>query len=164
MKKSLFFVLLALLITTVRLPAQVYNWTTISGLYNTPAYADGTNNAAFFNNPNGMAVDGMGNVYVVDAGNYAIRKLSQNGSNWVATTIAGKAGVRDNLPPTDGSNSAARFFNPLSITLDGNGNLFVCDIYNYNYNKIRKVSPVGTNWVVTTIYSSFGGSSSSILR
>ena len=52
--------------------AQTYNWTTIAGLANTPAYADGTNNAAFFNNPQGVAVDGAGNIFTADANNYVI--------------------------------------------------------------------------------------------
>ena len=129
--------------------AQTYAWTTIAGLPNTPAYADGTNNAALFNNPQGVAVDGAGNVFVADANNYCIRKISLVGSNWVTTTIAGLAGSPGFV---DGQGSGARFNNLTASTLkhDGLGNLYVQD-YNGAYF-VRKISLVGTNWVVTTIY------------
>jgi hypothetical protein len=130
--------------------AQTYTWTTIAGLTNTPAYADGTNYAAFFNSPQGLAVDGAGNVFVADANNRVIRKISPIGSNWVTTTIAGFAGSQ---AFTDGTNSAARFYNITTLKIDGAGNLYVTD-YNSStgYYWIRKIAPVGTNWVVTTIY------------
>src|ERR1035437_4869823 len=135
--------------------AQTYNWTTIAGLANTPAYANGTNNAAFFNNPQGVAVDGAGNVFVADANNYCIRKISLMGSNWVTTTIAGLGGV-EGSPPIDGKGNAARFYSPNTLQPDGAGNIYVKDYYYNSYNGadyfIRKISPVGTNWVVTTIY------------
>lgn len=129
---------------------QSYSFKDIAGLWNTPAYADGTNSAAFFNNPQGIAVDGAGNVFVADSNNYVIRKISPVGTNWVATTISGQAGTR---AFTDGANSNARFYNISSLQLDGLGNLYAQD-YNpgSGYYYIRKIAPIGTNWVVTTIY------------
>lgn len=137
--------------------AQSYNWTTIAGLANTPAYADGTNNAAFFNSPQGLAVDGAGNVFVADANNHCIREISLVGSNWVTTTIAGLAG---SATFADGTGNAARFFSISILKLDGMGNLYVQD-YNPSYGGdcIRKITPVGTNWVVNTIYY-LGGNTS----
>jgi hypothetical protein len=135
-----------------RAGAQNYSWTTIAGLANTPAYADGTNNAAFFNNPRGVAVDSAGNVFTADASNYVIRKTSLVGSNWVTTTIAGLAG---NNAFTDGTGNAARFNIISTLQLDGQGNIYVQDFKPTNPNSgysIRKIAPVGTNWVVTTIY------------
>ena len=49
---------------------------------------DGTGAAARFNYPWGVAVDGAGNVFVADANNNAIRKISTSG---VVPTIVGVA-------------------------------------------------------------------------
>src|SRR6266705_5760220 len=60
------------------------------------------------------------------------------------TTIAGSAGYGT----ADGTNSEARFWIPLGIAGDRSGNFFVSD---YRNNNIRKASPSGTNWIVTTV-------------
>jgi hypothetical protein len=49
---------------TIAGDALVYSFTTIAGLAGTSGSADGTNSAARFNHPRGIAVDGAGNVYV----------------------------------------------------------------------------------------------------
>src|SRR5205823_530000 len=49
---------------------------------------------------------------------------------------------------TDGTGSAARFDILGDVAVDIAGNVFVADTGN---NTIRKVTPVGTNWVVTTL-------------
>ena len=124
------------------------NWvvTTIAG---TPgpssSDADGTNGAAAFYDPVGMAADARGNLYVAENNGSTLRKIAPAGTNWVVTTIAGQSG---NYNYADGTNSAALFNGPQNVTVDTNGNLYVADSFN---SVIRKVAPVGTNWVVTTI-------------
>jgi hypothetical protein len=129
------------------------NWvvTTIAGTAQNYGSNDGTNGAAQFEFPQGIAADASGNLYVADSYNDLIRKLTPVGTNWVVTTIAGTLNASDS---TDGTNSAAHFNTPWGITADRVGNLFVADSYNAN-GLIREIKPVGTNWVVTTIAGSF---------
>jgi len=119
--------------------------TTLAGFAQGVGSKDGTNTAALFNNPAGVAVDRFGTVYVADQGNNVIRKLVLSGSNWIVTTIAGLAGTHGS---DDGTNSQARFWSPTGIAVDKNDDLYVVDTANFT---IRKIAPVGTNWVVSTI-------------
>ena len=96
-----------------------------------------------FTFPCGVAVDTSGTVYVADSGNNTIRKVTPAG---VVTTLAGLAG--NNTGSADGTGSAALFDGPVRVAVDTNGNVYVSDFFNQT---IRKVTPVGTNWVVTTL-------------
>jgi len=132
---------------TVRKVAPVgTNWvvTTIAGTAGSTGSADGTNGAARFNEPVGIAVDVLGQLYVADYGFNTIRKITPAGTNWVVSTIAGTTG---NGGSDDGTNGSALFNSPSGITVDAYGNLYVADSGN---DTIRKLTPVGTNWVVTT--------------
>jgi len=113
--------------------------TTLAGSAAAPGSADGTNNAARFYDPFGVAVDGAGNVYVADTGNNTIRKITSSG---VVTTLAGLAGT---IGGADGTNSAARFNGPSGVAVDSSGNVYVADNYNHT---IRKITPAGA---VTTL-------------
>ncbi len=128
------------------------NWvvTTLAGKAGSSGSADGTNSAARFNYPSGVAVDSAGNLYVTEWVNCTIRKVTPVGTNWVVTTLAGKAGYAGSA---DGTNSAARFNGPAAVAVDSNGNLYVAD---GSSDTIRKVTPVGTNWVVTTLAGKAG--------
>ena len=113
-------------------------------------YADGTNGAARFGKPTGIALDSSGNLYVADAqtsgaapGNTTIRKLTPVGTNWVSSTIAGST-----TGYSDGTNGLARFSEPKGLALDHAGNLYAADSGNH---AIRQLTPVGSNWVSTTI-------------
>lgn len=130
---------------TIRLVTPAGVVTTIAGLAGISGSADGTNSAARFNNPSAVAVDTAGNVYVADYGNDTIREMKLVGTNWVVTTIAGLAGVSGSA---NGTNSAARFKIPTGVGVDTNGNVYVVDDGN---DTIRKLTPSGTNWAVTTM-------------
>ena len=122
------------------------NWivTTIAGLSFNYGFANGTNSDARFNFPFGLAIDPNTNIYVADFANHAIRKLRPSGTNWIVTTIAGNG----NIGHVDGTNLQAQFNFPADLALDKDGTLYVSEQSN---NTIRKMTPIGTNWVVTTI-------------
>src|SRR5882672_9232052 len=86
--------------------------------------ADGTGGAAAFDLPTSVAVDGTGTVYVADARNDTIRKITAAG---VVTTLAGVAGVPGS---SDGTGAAARLNNPDGVAVDGAGNVYVADTFN----------------------------------
>jgi hypothetical protein len=123
--------------------------TTLAGAAGQTGSTDGTGSAARFNNPEGLAVDGGGNLYVADVGNETIRKITPGG---VVSTLAGAAGQYGS---SDGTGSAARFYNPSYVAVDGSGNVFVSDLGNYI---IRKITPGG---VVTTLAGTAGQTGSS---
>jgi kumamolisin len=123
-------------------PAKVVS--TLAGRAGRTGSTNGTGSGARFNSPQGVAVDSNGNIYVADAGNNLIRKVTSAG---VTTTLAGGAGVSGS---TDGSGTAARFNYPVDVAVDGSGNVYVADT---NNNTIRKITPAG---VVTTIAGTAG--------
>lgn len=130
------------------------NWvcTTIAGTGTAGNDIDGTNTVAQFNDPSGVAADAAGNVYVADTFNNVIRKLTPVGTNWVVTTIAGTNNPASPGSSVDGTNQMAQFFQPWGIAVDSNGNLFVTDVGSGVIREITPVvTPIITNWVVTTI-------------
>jgi streptogramin lyase len=119
--------------------------TTLAGTAGSSGSADGTGAAARFWNPEGVAVDGSGNVFVADSWNNTIRKITPSG---VVTTLAG--GANQTCGSADGTGAAASFCIPTGVAVDGTGNIFVADSYN---NTIRKITASG---VVTTLAGTAG--------
>ena len=105
---------------------------------------DGVGSAASFEAPTGIAVDSAGNLYVADAFNATIRKITSAGS---VSTLAGTAGTRGDA---DGPGSSAQFNYPSGVAVDASGNVYVADTYN---DIIRKIDPTG---MVTTLAGSAG--------
>ena len=120
--------------------------TTFAGLAMYGGAADGTGSAARFSYPAGVAVDGLGNVYVGDTRNQTIRKVTASG---VVTTQAGAAGL---IGGADGNAAAARFNTPSGLALDATGHIFIADNQNHT---IRALTTATGN--VTT----FAGSATS---
>ena len=92
-------------------------------------------------NPFAMAFDAAGNLYIADAANYRIRKISQSG---IITTVAGNGGGGFSMyqgPSGDGGPARdAHLSFPFSVAADSKGNLFIADTVG---QRIRQVSPDG---------------------
>jgi outer membrane protein assembly factor BamB len=119
--------------------------TTLSGSAENSGNADGLGGASRFHNPCGVAVDSAGGVLVADTWNALIRKVTPAGE---VTTLAGSG----DWPPasSDGTGSAARFYDPMSVAIDNAGNTLVAD---HASHTLRKVTPAGG---VTTLAGSAG--------
>ena len=98
---------------------------TLAGLAPTWGSADGPGSAARFWGPQDLAVDTVGNVFVADAHNQTIRKVSLEG---VVTTLAGSVTVSGS---TDGAGSAAQFYAPRGIAVSNSGDLYIADTVNH---------------------------------
>jgi sugar lactone lactonase YvrE/Tol biopolymer transport system component len=119
--------------------------TTVAGGGNSGLGDGGPATAAELNAPIGLAVDAAGDLYIVDAGNQRVRKVSPSGT---ITTVAGggNSGLGDGGPAT-----ASELFHPFGVAVDAAGNLYVSDAGN---GRVREVLPSGT---ITTVA---GGSTS----
>jgi len=94
--------------------------------------------SATLSNPDGIAVDSSGNVYIADQFAGRIRKFSLGG---IITTVAGGgSSLGDNVPATQAQLSAVR-----GVAVDASGNLYIADPFN---ERIRRV---GANGIITTI-------------
>jgi sugar lactone lactonase YvrE len=95
---------------------------------------------ASFNRPTGIAVDASGNLFVADAGNNVIRKITADGT---VSTLAGS----DSTGSVNGVGVASSFFDPVGVAVDASDNVYVADAGN---NMVRMISSAGA---VTTLAS-----------
>ncbi|MBB6732987.1 stalk domain-containing protein [Cohnella zeiphila] len=95
--------------------------------------ADGKGKDARFNAPSDVAVDSVGNVYVADTLNNAIRKISADGEVTTLTASSDRAvqyqpgAAESSGDYADGPIAQAKFNEPSALALDGKGNLYVSD-------------------------------------
>ncbi len=93
---------------------------------------------AMLNNPNGVAIDATGNVYIADTGNRRIRRVAA-GTGIISTVAGGgNSGFRDGGPAI-----GAELGEPFNAVVSPNGDLFLPDT---SSNRIRAVfgcRPIG---------------------
>lgn len=94
-----------------------------------PGFSNGPGHKATFHRPHGVAVDEVGNVYVADVDNHSIRRITPGGN---VSTLAGTG--QPGLSNGPGTN--AKFNEPISVTVDAAGHLYVADAGNRVIRKI----------------------------
>jgi sugar lactone lactonase YvrE len=133
-------------------PASPYFFSTFAGRALVSGNVDGSGTNARFNRPWGITVDAARNVYVTDAANFTVRKITPDGT---VTTLAGSGG---NLGTADGQGSIARFGSisasaptlippiagPFAIGADGNGLIWVADSFSHTIRRITSAGVVST--------------------
>lgn len=113
-----------------------YNLTTkehepFAGVQNEKGWQDGEREEAKFNDPKQICFDQDGVMYVADAGNQVIRKITRDG---IVSTVIGIAGVKGYI---DGSPEDALFHHPTGVAIDRDGTIYVGDAWN---NCVRKLA------------------------
>jgi hypothetical protein len=121
--------------------------TTVAGNYSQgPGYSgDGqaaTN--ATLSNPNAVALDGSGNLYIADENNSVIRKVDASGNIWTVAGTYNSNGYGGYSGDGGAATNAALSW-PTAVVVDGSGNLYIADA---NNNVIRKVDASG---IITTV-------------
>lgn len=101
---------------------------TIAG--NSVGYAEGNGTSARFSAPRGVELDGLGNLYIADAGNHRIRKIVL--STGAVSTVVGNG----NAAWVDGNGTSASINCAEGLALDNMGNLYIADTYNHLIRKV----------------------------
>jgi len=117
-------IVLASYAMVVRIDAATGNLSPVAG-NGTAGYSGdgGSATSAQLNNPQGVAVDKSGNVYIADAGNVVVRKVS----NGTITTMGNAGGYVSGYP--------------VGIAVDSAGNVYIPDM---NAHRIIKYPPGGS--------------------
>jgi len=98
--------------------------------------------------PNGLAVDNNGNVYIVDTNDYDIRVVNSSG---IINTVAGNSHLcpSPGMSCGDGGNPRqARLNFPQGVATDSAGNIYIADTLD---NRIRAVNMQGSSIVIAGV-------------
>ncbi len=113
-------------------------------------FVDSANGPAQFDYLSGVAVDSSGNVYVADANNHSIRKITSGGvvSTFAGTSTVTSTGIRTGssgfVDSADSADGSAKFKDPKGVAVDGSGNVYVADMNNHSIRKITSGGVVST--------------------
>jgi uncharacterized protein (TIGR03437 family) len=98
--------------------------------------------SATFANPNALAFDNAGNLYVADTNNNRIRRIDTRG---VVETVLGDGGPLYNQDPACLPDQNSFLRNPQGVAVDAAGDIFIADT---GKNRVLKVTPGGTQTTI----------------
>ena len=139
-KQALLLASVFFIVITFNLHAQTYNIITVAGGGIGDGYAA---TSAVLLNPQGIAADASGNVYIADYYENRIRKVTPAG---IITTVAGNGTA--GFSGDGGAATAAELYDPYAVAVDASGNIYIADSWNY---RIREVN---TSGIISTIAGS----------
>jgi len=113
---------------------------TVAGNGNWGYYGDG-GQATFakLKLPNGVAIDGVGNLYIADGDNNRIRKVDTNG---IISTVAGNG--TEHYFGDGGQATDAQISRSNGVAIDGSGNIYIADGDNHCIRKVDQNGIIST--------------------
>jgi sugar lactone lactonase YvrE len=123
--------------------------TTLAGVAESWGDEDGPAATARFNGPVGLVLAQSGALFVADALNHAVRRITADGTVNTLVGNSSEAGF------VDGAAREARLGTPAELALDARGNLYVADAL---YHTIRRVGVDGRLDTVAGLAGADGGS------
>ena len=135
-----------------RVDAATGNISTVAGTGTTFSGDGGAATSASLSSPSGVALDGSGNLYIVDGSNNRIRRVDAATGNISTVAGTGEGGFGGD----GGAAASAKLRLPEGVALDGSGNLYIADRSN---NRVRRVdaSTGNISTVAGTGEGGFGG-------
>ena len=117
--------------------------TTVAGTFRQEDFSGdgGPATQASLNFPQGVAVDGAGNLFIADSDNHRIRKV--DAITGVITSVAGNG--QEGFSGDGGLATQAGLNNPSRVAVDEAGNLFIADSDNHRIRKVDAITGVITS-------------------
>lgn len=130
---------------------DIYGLVTTFAGKGTPNFSGdgGSATDAELNEPSGLAVDSLGNVYIADTGNNKIRKVNTSG---VITTEIGSTFLSGSI---DGFGTLSSISNPKDLAIDSSDNIYFSEVGSSNL--IRKYSSNNVSTIVGSTSSASAG-------
>jgi hypothetical protein len=111
---------------------------TVAGTPQSAGYSGdlGPATSAQLNHPDGIFVDGFGNLFIADTNNYIVREVpALNGNGMIAGHIYTVAGIPQSAGYNgDGAATSVNLSSPTSVLVDAAGNIFIADSGTFNPN------------------------------
>ena len=92
--------------------------------------------SASLNGVFGISLDATGNLYIADSSNQRVRKVDTSG---IITTVAGTGTL--GFSGDGGPAINATMYNPVDVSINSSGNLYIADVTNDRIRKVSNVAP-----------------------